>query len=306
MRRAAFLLALACTACSPDARDPHFTDALARFDAEYRSAERELKRVDYLPHSRLPDMRGRTMVDDLDQWVFTPQAQSALRRLREDAMEGGATARLAEARQQLRTEAERRIAIEKYWRAAPAPFWREHWNRFVSANGMPSQPATSALIAANQQLVMQLDAGEFARAADQEAPRLVIALRDSIKAAIPVVMKRRRPQDMKFLQRSTPCGAAVAPDATRRSPEILGGPPVESFYPKDSEDRGDEGTVVLRLRISNKGCVEAGAIVVHSGFDELDSAALRWMETAEYSPGFADGRAIAGETSIKVVFKMEN
>ena len=52
--------------------------------------------------------------------------------------------------------------------------------------------------------------------------------------------------------------------------------------------------------------MRAGAIVVHSGFDELDSAALRWMETAQYSPGFADGRAVAGETPIKVVFRLED
>jgi len=297
---------LACAACSPDARDPRFTDALARFDAEYQSAERELKKVDYIPYSRLPDMRGRTMVDDLDQWVFTRQTQNALRHLRELALQSGSTARIEEARQQLRTEAERRIAIQNYWRTFPAPFWREHWNRFATANGMQSRPVPPALLAANQQLVTQLDAGEFSRAADSGAPRLVNALRDSIKEAIPVVMKGRRSQNLRFLDRRTPCGAAAAPDVTRRTPKVLGGPPVESFYPKVSQDRGDEGTVALRLRISDQGCVSSGAIVVHSGFDELDSAALGWMETAQYSPGFVGGRAVAGETSIKVVFRLEN
>lgn len=306
MRHTALLLVLACVACSPDARDPQFADALARFDSEYESAQRELKRTDYLNYSRLPDMRGRTMVDDLEKWVFTPQTQSALRRLRELATQSGATARIAEARQLLRTEAERRIAIENYWRQFPAPFWREHWERFTTANGLPSQPVPPSLLAANQQLVAQLDAGEFARAADPGASRMVIALRESIKEAIPVVVKSRRSQNLKFQARSTPCGASIAPDTARRAPKILGGPPVESFYPKVSQVRGEEGAVVLRLRISDKGCVRAGAIVVHSGFDELDSAALRWMETAQYSPGFADGRAVAGETPIKVVFRLED
>jgi TonB family protein len=306
MRRAAWLLALACAACSPGARDPQFIDALARFDAEYQTAERELKNVGNLNYARMPDMRGRTMVDDLDQWVFTPQTRSTVRGLRERAAQSGAGARLEEARQLLRAEAERRVAIQNYWRRFPAPFWREHWRRFAAANGMPSLPPPPALLTASQQLVAQLDAGEFTRAADLGAPRLVIALRDSIRKTIPDMMKSRRSQNLSFLERSTPCGAAIAADASRRAPKVFGGPPVESFYPKVSQDRGEEGTVVLRLRISDKGCVRAGAVVVHSGFEELDSAALRWMETAQYSPGFADGRAVAGEASIKVVFRLED
>lgn len=63
---------------------------------------------------------------------------------------------------------------------------------------------------------------------------------------------------------------------------------------------------MLRLKISDKGCVRSGAILVHSGFDELDAAALSWMETAEYSPAFENGRAVAGLTSIKVLFKYRN
>lgn len=63
---------------------------------------------------------------------------------------------------------------------------------------------------------------------------------------------------------------------------------------------------MLSLKISDKGCVRSGAILVHSGFDELDAAALRRMETAAYSPGFKNGRAVAGLTSMKVLFKFEN
>jgi hypothetical protein len=72
----------------------------------------------------------------------------------------------------------------------------------------------------------------------------LLIVRDSIRETIPDVMKSRRSQDLRFRERSTPCGAAIAANASRRAPKI--------------------------------------------------------------SPGFAEGRAVAAEAPIKVVFRLED
>lgn len=306
MRGAAFLLVLFCAARAPRAPDPGFTDNLAKFDSQYLQTQEALRKAYNHHFSQMPDMRGRTIVNDLQKWVMTPDAQNRIRLLRERAIDSGSGAQLNEARQLLRAENERSRGIQQYWIEFPAPFWRQHWQRFAQANEMPSWPPPAPLLAADQQLVAQLDAGDFSGAAAVGAPRLVTELRAALKKAIPVIKKKRDGQKLRFLERRNPCGPVIAPHRNRAFSKYVGSPPVENFYPEDSENRGDEGAVVLRLKISDKGCVRGGAILVHSGFDELDAAALRWMETAEYSPGFENGRAVAGLTSIKVMFRYEN
>lgn len=303
MRRAAFLLVLVCVACSDDAPDPQFIQTLAKLDADFQAAVSAPRRAEAaLAYSRIPDMRGRTLIDDFEQWLVPAESRAAIRELRERAIRTRSVESLEEARRLLRAGVDRSRDIQNYWRSFPAPFWREHWRRFTQANEMPSLPPPAPLLEAERTLIAQLDAGNFSAAANEGAPQLVTELRAALKETISVVRKKRLAQELRFQERSSPCGAAVAPDRNRATPQVVGGPPVESFYPQASVDRGDEGSVVLRLRISDSGCVRAGAILVHSGFDELDAAALRWMETAEYSPGFKNGRAVAGLTNIKVRF----
>jgi TonB family protein len=62
----------------------------------------------------------------------------------------------------------------------------------------------------------------------------------------------------------------------------------------------------LRLRIARTGCVTAAALVVHSGVPALDSAALQWFESSQFSPASSNGRAIDSELSLRIVFKLED
>jgi TonB family protein len=306
LRRSAVLLALLCAACTRDSGESAFANQLAQFDANFQSAEASLRNADDIAYARTADMRGRTMVDDLERWVLAPATVDAIRRSRDQAARRRSMVPLEEALKLLNLEVSRRNAIQNYWRAFPAPFWREHWRRFWEANALAPRVPPGGLLDAERRLVAYLDAGEFRSAAGDAAPRLVTELRAALREAIPVVKTMRERQKLDFFERGSPCGAVVAPDPGRAVPRFTGGPPVEDFYPKDSANRGDEGAVVLRLKISDKGCVRSGAILVHSGFHELDAAALQWMETAEYSPGFENGRSVAGLTSIKVLFKLED
>ena len=58
------------------------------------------------------------------------------------------------------------------------------------------------------------------------------------------------------------------------------------YYPIRSLRRGDEGVTVLALVINRRGRVLDASIVESSGFDELDRAALRIVESAKPLPRF--------------------
>jgi TonB family protein len=70
--------------------------------------------------------------------------------------------------------------------------------------------------------------------------------------------------------------------------------------------REEQGDIVLRTHISDTGCAVDVAIVVYSGYPELDAAALRWFETGRFLPQQLDGKAVKKELTFKVRFKLRD
>lgn len=62
-------------------------------------------------------------------------------------------------------------------------------------------------------------------------------------------------------------------------------------YPKRSEDKGEEGTVVFRFLVGNDGKVQSAQLVRSSGFERLDNAAKEAFMQCRFTPGTIDGVA---------------
>ena len=62
-------------------------------------------------------------------------------------------------------------------------------------------------------------------------------------------------------------------------------------YPKRSEEKGEEGTVVFRFLVGTDGRVTSAQLVKSSGFDRLDSAAKDAFMQCRFTPGTVDGVA---------------
>jgi periplasmic protein TonB len=90
--------------------------------------------------------------------------------------------------------------------------------------------------------------------------------------------------------------APVVPDA----PPVTKAEPVKTMarllkgcrlpqYPKRSEEKGEEGTVVLRFLVGTDGRVQSAQLVKSSGFERLDNAARDAFMQCTFSPGTVDG-----------------
>jgi periplasmic protein TonB len=64
-------------------------------------------------------------------------------------------------------------------------------------------------------------------------------------------------------------------------------------YPKRSEEKGEEGTVVLRFLVGTDGSVQSAQLVSSSGFDRLDTAAREAFMKCKFTPGTIDGATVA-------------
>jgi len=75
-------------------------------------------------------------------------------------------------------------------------------------------------------------------------------------------------------------------------------------YPRSAAEEGVEGTVRLKVLVTEAGDVSRASVVQSSGDDRLDRAATDWIRHWKYLPAVQDGTPRAVETYAKVTFKL--
>ena len=75
-------------------------------------------------------------------------------------------------------------------------------------------------------------------------------------------------------------------------------------YPRGARRRGEQGEVVLEIRVNADGDVDDVCVVASSGFAELDEAAVRAARGATFSPARADGAPVASTARLTLAFRL--
>ena len=76
-------------------------------------------------------------------------------------------------------------------------------------------------------------------------------------------------------------------------------------YPKGARQRGEQGDVVLEIRVNAAGIVDRVDIVSPSGFSELDEAAVRAARAARFTPAKSGGSSVASTARLTLTFKLK-
>ena len=112
--------------------------------------------------------------------------------------------------------------------------------------------------------------------------------------------ERRETKDVKPVSAPT-----VAPRQAR-----LDAPPkpkrnIRPDYPKGARQRGEQGDVVVEIRVNAEGVVDDVRVAVSSGFPELDEAAVRAAKAAKFSPARSGHDPVASTARLKLQFKLK-
>ncbi len=106
--------------------------------------------------------------------------------------------------------------------------------------------------------------------------------------------------------------AEEAPESAPRAPRQakVDAPPkprrnIRPDYPKGARIRGEQGDVVLEIAVGASGEVEKAAIVVSSGYPELDEAAARAARAARFVPAKSGGRAVSAVARLTLSFRLK-
>ena len=103
--------------------------------------------------------------------------------------------------------------------------------------------------------------------------------------------------------------AASAPTVAPRQAR-LDAPPkprrnIKPDYPKGARQRGEQGDVVLEIRVNAEGTVDGVKVAVSSGFAELDEAVIKAARAARFSPARSGHDAVASTARLKLQFKLK-
>ena len=76
-------------------------------------------------------------------------------------------------------------------------------------------------------------------------------------------------------------------------------------YPKGARQRGEQGDVVVEIRVTAEGTVAAADVVTSCGFAELDEAAVRAVKAAKFAPARSGREPVASTARLKLSFKLK-
>ena len=75
-------------------------------------------------------------------------------------------------------------------------------------------------------------------------------------------------------------------------------------YPRLSRRRGEEGTVVLSVQVTDEGIVSQAIIRQSSGFRRLDDAALAAAKQTKFAPAKRRGKCVESATELSFTFQL--
>ena len=128
---------------------------------------------------------------------------------------------------------------------------------------------------------------------------------ESILEQAPASPARENTSDEVVQAPSTGGSAAQAPKQAK-----IDAPPkpyktIKPDYPKGARQRGEQGEVLLEIRVDAAGIVASVNIISSCGFSELDEAAVRAVRTARFTPAKSGGSPVASTARLKLDFRLK-
>lgn len=195
-------------------------------------------------------------------------------------------------------------ALQDYWHQYPSlTHNRDMWSTFLARNGMPPDtPHENAVTVAENALRGALDSGVPNPEWSLRAQELRTAYIEERSHALRV----RTIAAADYRPRASPC-SPPASKTTGKSVPAVGrmNRSLADFWPLESKRLGEEGRVMVSLRVSATGCVVAAAISGSSGSEMLDQAVMHFYETIDFIPAEIDGKAAESTPTLPIIFKLQ-
>jgi protein TonB len=258
------------------------------------------------------DGRGRTISDDLRDFVLTPNTLDHLATLRTSSAGtlgyGADPAAAGDAAEVLRNERAHLNFISTYWMDTVRFRHHEALLRAL-VDRLPAEStrgsmqviraATDARTACMQP---PFDAGQLSDA-DNALTEAYNRERQALSRLLGAQQQRdAAPRRLRIRQRD--CPAPATKTSGRSAPIQTPWNLSDDAYPRSARRDGVRGRVVLQIAVDAGGCVTRSEIVTTSGAPELDDAAQDAIELVRFLPAEKGGHAVASTAQVPWDFNL--
>jgi TonB family protein len=274
-----------------------------------------------------PDIAGRTLAQNADEYIFTPQADAELLALRAKAGEQAAAGDQAGLATTLRAAEEfayRMLILAdllgRWHSTSDAVSAQEAALRPVMEKSPePERQATRARIDPLLLEMRRLLAEAVVVKRVDDFPKASVGVRKTNDALFDAYNEERvrlvpfaEEWDRKHgnaplsWKRSAPCEAREATPAPTSEPTIDQSSLTLPDFPVDARRGAFEGSVQIRAEVSATGCPERVEIHRSVGYTPLDIAALTWAQGIRFRPGMVDGKPKASTVVFATTFRLHD
>lgn len=277
-----------------------------------------------------PDLNGRTLAQNAEQYVLTPAAASefdglvAKARAQSAANDAeGLAATLHAATEIAANELARYDLIERWHSANQTIATHESALRAVAQKAPESERA-----AARARIDPLLDAARPVLAKLMALPRIQAPFRptllpEDLRTVFDDLVRAYNEERVRLVpfaqamdekngiprlsrERSVACGPPSPSPSTTDQPSLDTTTMSQPDFPAMARRQGFEGSVQLRAYISEIGCPERIEIYRSVGYLPLDESALRWAEGLRFHPLVKNGKPTATWYVFAVTFRLHD
>jgi len=282
-------------------------EKIAEWDQAYARLKQEIWNLQRVTAMFGTDFRGRTLDDDLREFVLTQPTDKRLKEQRarvatqlDKGETHAATETLVALYRSVRDELDRIEQLGTYrMRHRQIAQQRALWQQLAAT--VPGYQTPDAIRQLEQQAVERLQAGRFEETSRTTYAALLHAYANERTTLLNGGRVTRN--DIIYYERRTPCDEPKKITTGKNTPALAN----KTFpdYPAASKRANEEGTVYLRLLIGANGCALRYGIMWTSGWPALDDAALNWLETLQFVPAGPDGKPNDAWVTLPVVFRLD-
>jgi TonB family protein len=263
------------------------------------------------------DERGRTLKQDLQTYVLTDDARTRIEGLRREIPallkagdEDGASRAVVALHGVLNTQIELFNSIVAYWRApgttvVPTPKAEAHrteWEQVLRGIGIdPPERAQQRTL--QERRKAEIAAGDFVSAMQKTEPELAI-VRHQVQYAISTELRAALSSGTfkpALEAQVMPACVPASESSGDNMPRVWRNLPNANDYMPASYP-GGEIRVAVAVLVDAEGCARRIAVVLSSGLEDTDRAAVNLARDARYLPAGKDAQRMEGLIVYNVVF----
>lgn len=139
---------------------------------------------------------------------------------------------------------------------------------------------------------------------DPEAVKIPEPEMERERMEMPEMPKEENPKESEKVEPPSDPSSAAAPKQAKVDAPPKPKKSIRPEYPTGARQRGEQGDVVVEIRVNERGSVDYVTVIESCGFPELDESAIRAAKKARFTPAKSGRKSVASTARLTLTFRL--